>query len=165
MSFVFLVVEMETHQQLTKLKPPSDPQRTKLPAISFASSELFPSDEIYQISQCLDLSYEEIGAEGNVAIPPSTVHSSFVTVLGNEQNQHYLDNISELNNPESKPKPLADVLELPIPLHLRDQLCFEEILLVSVLNNAGATEDVGVGRTQSSVQGCVVCFIKVCRHS
>lgn len=136
--------------------------RSKLPRISIRPSVPFPSADIYQIAQCLDQSDDDGARDGDAANLQSSRHSSFITSSGDQKHQRYLDSISELYSEDERPRPLAEVLPLPIPQHLRDQLCFEEALLVSMRNdNDDATEGVA-GSAEARVERLYRCG---CGHS
>lgn len=123
---------------------PGEPApRAKLPRISARPSVPFRFADIFQIAQCLDESDDAGATAGHAANPPTPERSSFLTLPGDQEHQRYLDNVSELYAPEERPRPLAEVLPLPIAQPLRDQLCFEEALLVS-LRSDDAADDAAV---------------------
>lgn len=110
----------------------------KLRTVSIRPSVHFPTEPIFQIQQCFGKMSSSIFGSDAVslpksdvvsALPASTVQSSVMTHDA-ETELYNVDDIGQFGARASTP--LGELVALPVPEKRRENLCFDEVLVVSV---------------------------------
>lgn len=111
----------------------------KLRTVSIRPSVQFPTEPIFQIQQCFGkMSSSTSGSDGVSlpksdvvsALPASTVQSSVMTHDA-ETELYNVDDIGQFGT-RATVRPLGELVALPVPEKRRENLCFDEVLVVSV---------------------------------